>query len=140
MKVKSPLLSNGHGVLGVSAVHKKEIKKKGAHLLQQQHLFCDCRNVRRDTLRFALKCFSDMIMGQNYLKLNQKQALKLKNILLPFKTKVLRMADPKKRSYIMSKLTHQHGGGVVFTSLLAAVVPIISSLIGRLLKKKGFMS
>lgn len=114
---------------------KKDIANNGTQLIQQRNLFCNCQNVRRDTLRFVLKCLTDVISYQNFLKLTPTQSSKLKKILLPFKTKVLRMADPKKRGYVMSQLTHQRGSGI-FTGLMAAIAPIIVSLISRLLNKK----
>ena len=94
------------GISRKDLLEAEGIKKHGHSFLQQRNSFCNCKNVRRDILRFALKCVTDIINQQNHLKFTTKQPTKPKFILLPHKNNILRLVDPKKPGYVMSKITH----------------------------------
>lgn len=115
---------------------KPEIKKVGPILIKEQKHFCkaDCSGASPDAVHFTLKCLTDIIRFQKHLKLNAKQREKLKKLLQPYQKQVLNLATPSKHKAILKKVYNQKGGGI-FTGLLAAIVPLITSLVSRLLGK-----
>lgn len=116
---------------------RPEIKKIGPVLLKEQKHFCrnDCSGASADAVHFSLKCLTDIIRFQKYLKLNVKQRKTLKRLLNPYRKQVLDLSDSKKRKSLVKRLSNQKGSGI-FTSLLAAVIPLISSLVRRLLTNR----
>ena len=127
-------------LIGVLAAIPKEanaeINKTGPILLKEQKHFCknDCSGASPDSVHFALKCLTDIIRFQKYLKLNTNQRKKLKRLLQPYQKQVLKLATPSKHKSILKQVYNQKGGGI-FTGLIAAIVPLITSLVSRLLKR-----
>ncbi len=115
-------------------ISRPEIKKLGPILLKEQKHFCkaDCSGASPGSIQFTLRCLTDLIRFQKYLKLNVSQKKKLKYILQPYKQQVLNLTTPKKHRNLVKKLYTQQGSGI-FTGILAAVIPLISSLITRFL-------
>ncbi len=128
------------GELGYRAhenLSRPEIKKIGPILLKEQKHFCknDCSGASSDAVQFSLRCLTDIIRFQKHLKLNPKQRKTLRKLLEPYKKQVLDLSSTKKHRSIIKKMYRQRGGGV-FTSILAAVIPLITSLVRRLIGKR----
>ena len=127
----------GVGELGfLNNLSKPEINKNGPVLLKEEKHFCKngCSGASPDAVHFALKCLTDIIRFQKILKLNKTQRKKLKQLLQPYQKQVLKLATPSKHKSILKQVYNQKGGGI-FTSLIAAVVPLITSLVSRLLRR-----
>ena len=61
------------GISRKGLLEAKDIKNMDI-FFAARNLFCDCKNVRRDTLHFALKCITDIINQPNHLKLIKKNS------------------------------------------------------------------
>ena len=119
---------------GGTALSKDDILTYGPQFLKDRKRFCDCSTVDKKILCFALKCITDLLRERKHLKMTPKDTNNMKEILTPYKRKYLALSSPSRRGHYMRQLRKQRGGGV-FTSILAAVVPVIASLISKLLNK-----
>lgn len=113
---------------------KSELTHYGPSFLRQQTSFCNCSKVDLDTMYFSLKCISDLICSQKFLRLPRKYKNRMRVILEPYKNTLLKMSNGKKRKNIVSKLRSQSGGGI-FTGLVLALIPLVSTLVTKLINK-----
>ena len=137
MQKPNPYAVGDLGFYAHEKLSRPEIKKIGPILLKQQKHFCKngCSGASPDAVQFTLRCLTDIIHFQKHLKLNAKQRKILKVLLEPYRKEVLNLSTPSKHKSVVKKLYKQKGGGI-FTGILSAIVPLITSLISRLLGKK----
>lgn len=110
-------------------LEKKEILFFGNQLLANpQDLTC-MRTMNPDLIYFLLKCITDLIHHQKHFKFSTRQKKDVCNILKPYKNKYMRLADYKKRNLNINLI--QRGKGVFISSLIAAVAPMIYSLVKK---------
>ena len=85
---------------------KPEINKSGPVLLKEERHFCknDCSGASLDAVHFALKCLTDIISFQKYLKLNTNQRKNMKRLLQLYQKQVLKLATPSKHRYILKQV------------------------------------
>ena len=114
---------------------KPELSHYGPLLVKQKDDFCNCSKMDLNTIFFSLKCISDLICSQKYLKLSKNQKNRMRVILEPYKTPLLKLSTSKKRKHIVSKLRSQTGGGI-FTGLVLALIPLVSTLVTKWINKK----
>ena len=117
-----------------SLLSRKDIQQHGPQFIRESSKMCDCSKVDRSLLHFTLKCVTDLLRDRNHLRLSKKNTTSMKEILTPYKKEYLALSTPHRRGYYVGKLRNQHGSGV-FTAILGAVIPIITSLVSRLLNK-----
>lgn len=114
---------------------KPELAEYGPSLIQQKDNFCDCSKIDFKTVLFSLKCISDLLCKQKYMKLRKSNRTRLKVVLNPYKNKLLKLATPSKRVGIAKKMRSQTGGGII-SGLVLALIPLVSSLVSKLINKK----
>lgn len=119
-------------------LQRKEILKFGPRLLSSREKLSCPKTIDTDILYFLLKCISDLIQHQRYFKFTPRQRKDIVNICRPYEKKLRRLADNEQREKHVKiiRSSSQRGGGVFTTLLISALMPIISTIIEKITKRK----
>jgi len=120
-----------------SRVSKKEIQKHMPDILRLND--CKDRHVHREhnnVIKFLIKCVRGIVENDNNFKMNDSEKIKARKIMTPFKTEFRALASPGRKTKMIQSMKEQRGSGVIISSLIAAAIPLITSLVSKLFKKK----
>lgn len=117
---------------------KSEIKYFGNDILNNSIDSSSMRTMHPDLIYFLLKCITDLIHHQKCFKFTPNQKKEVSHILKPYKKKYFKIADHKKRGHNVKQI--QKGKGFLISSLIAAVAPMVLSLVKKAVSaiRKGF--
>jgi len=120
-----------------SKISKKEIQKYLPDINRLNN--CSNRHVHSEhdnVIKFLIKCVKGIVENDAHFQLSNTEKNKAKKIMSPFKNEFRTIASSRKRGSIIKSMKQQHGRGVIISSLIAAAIPLISSLVSKLFKKK----
>lgn len=117
---------------------KSEIKYFANSFLNNDPDFTCMRSMHPDMIYFLLKCITDLIQHHKCFKFTDRQKKDLVVILKPYRKKYEKIADCKKRTKHVKQI--QSGRGLLISSLIAAVAPMVYGLIKKVVTsiRKGF--
>lgn len=117
---------------------KSEILFFGKDILNNSLESSSMRTMHPDLIYFLLKCITDLIHHHKCFKFTPRQKKEISFILKPYKKKYVKIADPKKRGQNVKLI--QKGKGFLISSLIAAVAPIVLTLVKKAVSaiSKGF--
>ena len=89
-------------------------------------------------INFLLKCLAaiirkDPLMHEHICSADRQTAKKL---MYPFKNEYMHLANFKSHPKIIREIKSQKGTGIILSSLIAAAIPLITSLVESIVKKK----
>jgi len=89
-------------------------------------------------INFLLKCIAaiiknDPLMHEHICSADKQIAKKL---MYPFKNEYLHLANFKYHPNVIQEIKSQKGTGIILSSLIAAAIPLITSLVESIMKKK----
>jgi len=124
----------------------KKIKEQEMWLYRDDvRRLCNCsadknylHSENENIINFLLNCLSAIVhknpdMHKHICPTNLAKA---KTIMSPFKQEFLDMTRANRRGEVIHQIKTQKGGGFLLSGLLAAAIPLISTLIEKILKKK----
>lgn len=117
---------------------KQDINMYGSSFLSthQQLSPKKCSELPTNILIFMLKCITDIIKTNTCIKFTPKQKETLYYMFYPHKKEFKLLSRPSMRASNIKTIKNQSGQGIILSSLIASVVPLISSLISKMLRKK----
>ena len=117
-------------------IAKNDMIRYKPHLEQlSKHHPTSIHNQDEKFVTFLVKALGG-IVNNDVLALTPAQKKKLRSIMMPFKDHFLLISNPKKRKENVTNIRKQYGSGLVISSLIAAAIPLISSLISKITNKK----
>lgn len=119
-------------------LQRKEILQFGPQLVENPKKLSCPRDINPDVLYFVLKCVGDLIQHQKYFKFSRRQQKDVVKMCKPFESKLRKMANSELRSKHVNQMRQksQRGAGVLTSLLISALVPLITSVINKVIKTK----
>ena len=92
-------------------------------------------SLNKGTVVFIIKCLSCIIHDKSRFRLSSSQRERVKTLMYPYKKDYTQLANLNNISRIHNSIQKQHGRGVFLSGLITAAIPLISSLLKKILKK-----
>ena len=115
------------------ALYRHDIKRLSKCTIHNNFLHQESECV----INFLLKCIAaiirkDPLMHEHICSADKQTAKKL---MYPFKNEYIHLANFKYHPKIIREIKSQKGTGIILSSLIAAAIPLITSLIESIVKK-----
>ena len=116
------------------SIKKSQILKFGprVHELVKQNV--NLSTLNKQTLKFLLSCISCLINNHPFFTLKNEEKAAVKEIMLPYKKYFVTIANPNKKNNVLTAVKKQTGRGVILSSLIASAIPLISTILKKILK------
>ena len=92
-------------------------------------------NLKNGTMKAICKCLKDVLNGNGPMSLPHESTQQLRGYLKPYRSKLKVLVAPK-TSLVTKRRLFRKKGGAIFSTIIAALLPLIISKIVALVTKK----
>lgn len=95
------------------------------------------KHLDSNSLEFLTECLSAIVKGNSrHLRLKDKNKKKAQKIWAPYQKTLKKMSNPKYKANVLKGLQRQTGEGFLMSAVISSVIPLIASMINKLVGKK----
>lgn len=120
----------------------KELKKRGDFLhslnsvrpKKQMELV---KHLDKESQKFLTECMACLVNGNSrHLRLKDKEKKLAQKAWAPYQKTLKKMSNPKNKTRVLKGLKKQTGEGFIMSAIISAAIPLITTLVQKLMGKK----